>query len=95
MRLIYSLRLSLEPSRPGSSLELIAPVDGEGASRHCRPLNRKKRLVDLGPGDHVLHRGRVYKIQDVEPYRWHVLTDDVLRKRQHPADGYVAASDPS
>lgn len=65
MRLVYSLRFDHESGR-STTLQLVAPVDGAGHSRHCRPLNRRKRVVDLGPGDHVLHRGRVYRIQGVE-----------------------------
>jgi hypothetical protein len=66
MRLVYSLRFDHESGSSGTTLQLVAPVDGAGHSRHCRPLNRRKRVVDLGPGDHVLHRGKVYRIEDVE-----------------------------
>jgi hypothetical protein len=93
MRLIYSLRLDLERAKPGKAVQLIAPVDRAGHSRLCRPLNRHKRLVDLGPGDHVLHRGRVYRIQGVEPYRWHELSDDIGRMRPSVESGFVAAGD--
>jgi hypothetical protein len=95
MRLIYSLRLDLAPGRPGSTLQLIAPVDDTGRSRHCRPLNPRKRLVDLGAGDHVLYRGNVYRIQGVEPFRWHEVTERFLQTRTEFHDGFVAVDDSS
>jgi len=93
MRVIDSLRLELEPGRSGTKLQLIAPVDGTGHSRHCRPLNSKKRLVDLGAGDHVLRCGKIYRIHDIEPFRWHEVTDRFIQKHAPFSEGYVTAGD--
>jgi hypothetical protein len=93
MRVIYSLRLDLDPGRPGTTLHLIAPVDGTGRSRICRPLNPRKRLVDLVNGDHILYCGKVRRIQGVEPYRWHEVSDEFFRSRTDGSAGFVAIGD--
>lgn len=85
-RIIYSLQLDLYPRRPGELLELIAPLDANGQSPHCRALPPKSRMIDLRPGDHVHHKTGRYRIKSVKAYR-----DATIRAEAapHVADGYV------
>jgi len=93
MRVIDSLRLELEPGKSGTKLQLIAPVDVTGHSRHCRPLNSKKRLVDLGAGDHVLRCGKIYRIHGIEPFCWHEVADSSFGNHTAFSDGSVSVGD--
>ena len=80
MRVIASLRLDLEAGQSGTRLQLIAPIDDAGRSRHCRSLSPRKRLVDLGTGELVLHQGKIYRIRGVEPSGWHEAVSQTLRE---------------
>lgn len=83
--IIYSLQFELEPAKPGTSLSLIAPLDRFGRGKHCRPATAGKRLVDVQPGDWILHRGRRYHVTGVKAYRSHQVS-----AQYQPSDGYLA-----
>ena len=63
--LVYSLELEVERFCPRSTERLIVPVDQQGRSPACRAHDRGKRLVDLVPGDWIVHHRRRYRIKTV------------------------------
>lgn len=65
--LLYSLEFELERFRPLTTQRLIVPVDREGRSPYCRAHDRSKRVVDLVPGDWIVHNRRRYRIKTVAP----------------------------
>ena len=69
-RVIYSLAFEIESlvERAGPA-QLIAPLDARGNGRYARPVNRHKRLVDVGPGDWIKHRGRPLRVLGRSVYR--------------------------
>ncbi len=69
-RVIYSLAFEIEALTGGSSpAQLIAPLDAQGNGRYARPVDRRKRLVDVGPGDWIKHRGRPLRVLSRSVYR--------------------------
>ena len=69
-RVVYSLAFEIEALTEGSGpAQLIAPLDAHGDGRYARPVNRRKRLVDVGPGDWIKHRGRPLRVLGRSVYR--------------------------
>jgi hypothetical protein len=89
MRLVYSLKFELEPTKPGTSLALIAPLSRLGTLPRCWPTDRRKRLADVRPGDWIFHRAERYKVIRIEAYRAHEVTAEILQTRKSSADGFV------
>jgi hypothetical protein len=83
--LVYSLEFELERFCPQTTQRLIVPVDQEGRSPHCRALDRNKRLVDLVPGDWIVHTRHRYRVKTVAPFRCREVASDFCGSR----DGYV------
>jgi hypothetical protein len=83
--LVYSLEFELERFRPLTTQWLIVPVDREGQSPYCRAHDRNKRLVDLVPGDWIVHSRRRYRIKTVTPFR----SSEVASDLGGSGDGYV------
>ncbi len=69
-RIIYSLAFEIESlvERAGPA-QLIAPLDTHGNGRYARPVDRRKRLVDVGPGDWIKHRGHPLRVLSRSVYR--------------------------
>ncbi len=69
-RVIFSLAFEIE-SLAGSSgpSQLIAPLDAHGNGRYARPADRCKRLIDVGTGDWIKHRGRPLRVLGRSVYR--------------------------
>ena len=84
-RIIYSLKFDLGRSLAGEIVQLIAPLDSGGRSRHCRPV-RKRRVIDLRVGDFLRHRGRSYIIDGVEAYREAWMDES---PKAPPTEGFV------
>jgi hypothetical protein len=90
MRLVYCLRFELETPPPTSHVLLVwLNADGNAQPQHARSMDPNKRIVDLVPGDRLWHRGTVYRVQAVEPYRWHTVTEESLQGEQSPRDGFL------
>ena len=85
-RIIYSLQLELEdPKSPSGTVGLIAPLDREGQSPHCRACMPKTRVIDLRVGDVVEHRkAKRYRIVGIRAYR-----DAWMDTLPETGDGYV------
>jgi hypothetical protein len=66
--LVYSLELEVERFCPRTTQRLIVPVDQQGRSPACRAHDRGKRLVDLVPGDWIVHHRRRYRIKTVASF---------------------------
>lgn len=75
--LVYSLEIELELFRPRTTHRLIVPLDPDGRSPHWRPQDRSKRLVDLVPGDWIVHNRRRYRVKTVAPFRSRELTKEL------------------
>jgi hypothetical protein len=88
MRLVYCLQFTLASP---TTLMLIAWLDSAGNSPYCHPVDRSKRVADLGPGDQLRHRGKIYTIWEVEPYRWHEVDEAFLQSRGLKDHGFVVA----
>ena len=68
--LVFSLTFELESQSPGgSSTQLIAPLNSEGNGRFAKPVDRRKRLVVVGPGDWIKHRGCSLRVLSRSVYR--------------------------
>jgi hypothetical protein len=90
MRLVHCLRFELETPPPASHALLVwLNADGNAQPQHARSMDRNKRIVDLVPGDGLWHRGTVYRIRSVEPYRWHTVTEVFPQAEQSPRDGFL------
>lgn len=87
-RIIYSLRFDLERGPNGEIVELIAPLDPQGQSQHCRAVMPKRRVIDLRIGDRVWHRKRSYLIEGIEAYRENRISEERLRENP-PTEGYM------
>ncbi|HEX4072644.1 MAG TPA: hypothetical protein VHX68_15795 [Planctomycetaceae bacterium] len=83
--LVYSLEFELERLCPPTTQRLIVPVDREGQSPYCHAQDRNKRLVDLVPGDWIVHIRHRYRIKTVVPFRSREVATDGGSAR----DGYV------
>lgn len=83
--LVYSLEFELERFCPPTTQRLIVPVDREGRSPYCRAQDRDKRLVDLMPGDWIVHNRHRYRVKTVVPFRSCAVANDFGGTR----DGYV------
>ena len=86
--LVYSLQLELEPTKPGTSLMLIAPLDCHGRAKDCRPATTGKKFADVQPAEWILHSGRRYHVIGVKPYRSHKVTDEFARYSYKSRVGY-------
>ena len=54
-RVIYSLAFEIEALAEGiGPSQLIAPLDAHGNGRYARPVDRRRRLADVGPGEEPL-----------------------------------------
>jgi hypothetical protein len=84
-RLVYSLEFELELFRPRTTHRLIVTVDPDGRSPYCRAHDRAKRVVDLVPGDWIVHNRRRFRIKAVAPFRSREIANDCGESR----DGYV------
>ena len=80
-RIIHALRLDLGPipdGAPNSRRELVVNLTREGTNQRkdgCRPRPPKTRIVDLRPGDDILHDGRWCKVYDIRPFLASWLTE--------------------
>ena len=74
--LVYSLEFELELLRQRTTHRLIVPLDADGRSPYCRPQERGKRIVDLVPGDWIVHNRRRYRIKAVAPFRSRAVAND-------------------
>jgi len=86
-RIIYGLKFDLGCTLTGEVVQLIAPLDSQGRSPHCRPI-RNKRVIDLRVGDFIRHRGRSYIIDGIEAYREAWLDQPELQE-EAVTEGYV------
>jgi hypothetical protein len=86
-RIIYSLKFDLGRTLTGEIVQLIAPLDSQGQSAHCRPI-QKKRVIDLRVGDFIWHRGRSYIIDGIEAYR-EAWVDQQGLVEEGACEGYV------
>ena len=68
-RIIYSLKLELEPASEGSISELVRPLDRAGQSKNITPLSGKSRAIDLRVGDQIGFKDKTFKIRDIKAYR--------------------------
>ena len=69
-RVIYSLAFEIESLTGGAGpAQLIAPLDAHGNGRYARPVDCRKRLVDIGAGDWIKHRGRPLRVLSRSVYR--------------------------
>jgi hypothetical protein len=90
MRLVYCLRFELETPPPTSRALIVwLNADGNFQPEYARPMDRGKRVVDVGPGDRLWHRGQISTVRSVAPYRWHDTTEESLQGRQNPPDGFL------
>jgi hypothetical protein len=89
VKLICCLQFSLFTPQPKGCVLLLAWLDAAGNSPHCRAVERGKRVVDLGPGDRIWHRGKTYIIEAVEPYRWHEVDEAYLSENADQNRGFV------
>ena len=46
-------------------------------------------MVDIGPGDWILHHGKRRQVKSVEPYRSHEVTPEFVAARTSPDYGYI------
>ena len=68
-RRVFALRYRLE-CEPPSIMELIAPLGPDGnATSNCVPADRSKRMVNVKPGDVLVHGGQEFRVLAVEVYR--------------------------
>jgi len=79
--LVYSLEFELEMLRARTTHRLIVPVNEDGRSPHGRAHELNKRLVDVGPGDWIVHNRRRYRVKTVAPFRSRELTSDFAGPR--------------
>lgn len=87
-RLISALRLNMGRNRHGAIQEIIVNLNSEGGNRlksGARPRPPKQRIVDLRPGDEILHEGRWKKVYGLEVFRELVLSDEEAER--HAAGG--------
>ncbi len=67
-RVIYSLLFDLRTLEAGS-VQLVAPLNAVGQSRHCRAVPPKQRVIDLRIGDFIRHGRHVYEVVGIRAYR--------------------------
>jgi hypothetical protein len=79
--LVYSLEFELETLKARTTHWLIVPVNEDGRSPYWRPHERHKRLVDVGPGDWIVHNCRRYRVKTVAPFRSREITSDFAGSR--------------
>jgi hypothetical protein len=79
--LVYSLEFELEMLKARTTHRLIVPVNEDGRSPHWRAHERTKRLVDVGPGDWIVHNFRRYRVKTVAPFRSREITSDFVGPR--------------
>ncbi|HXY32909.1 MAG TPA: hypothetical protein VEI07_01700 [Planctomycetaceae bacterium] len=79
--LVYSLEFELETLKTRTTHQLIVPVNEDGRSPHWRAHESHKRLVDLAPGDWIVHNCRRYRVKRVAPFRSRVITSDYAGPR--------------
>ncbi len=79
--LVYSLEFELEMLKARTTHRLIVPVNEDGRSPYWRAHERNKRLVDVGPGDWIVHNCRRYRVKTVAPFRSREITSDYAGPR--------------
>jgi hypothetical protein len=79
--LVYSLEFELEMLKARTTHRLIVPINEDGRSPHWRAHERNKRLVDVGPGDWIVHNYRRYRVKTVAPFRSREITSDFVGPR--------------
>jgi len=90
MHVIFCLWLELETPPPAPrSLLVWLDANGDAKPPYCRPLDESKRMVDIGPGDWILHHGKPRQVKSVEPYRSHEITPEFVAARTSPDYGYI------
>jgi hypothetical protein len=91
-RLIYSLQLDLAPppdAKPGVSCQLIVLLDRAGnACGRVYPRPPKTRMIDVRPGDEILHDGRYIRVLKVEAYRDAWVGEEYAKNVPHE-QGYL------
>jgi hypothetical protein len=89
MRLIHALWVEIETPSPASRA-LVVWLDSYG-NPTAPFIWAAKRIVDLGPGDEIRHKGKRYKVAGVKPFLEHTnVSAEFLRERSIP-DGFVVA----
>ena len=92
-RLVYSLRFETE-REPGEPItEFIVPLDRKGNGGGGLIPIGKPRVVDLRPGDSLLHveTQKQYRLTALSAYRQHQLSDEDVARGSIPADGYLVS----
>jgi hypothetical protein len=69
VRFIFSIQMTLVSTCGGEVRELIASLNRDGQSRHCRAVTPKRRVIDLRIGDRVLFGGQRYGISEIKAFR--------------------------
>lgn len=69
-RIVYSIQYALKTDPP-CSRSLIVNLDSDGNSigNHCRPADPTKRIIQVRPGDDIVHGGKIFTVISVKAYR--------------------------